>query len=205
MTPAWSAGYAVDAPAAATCARTAYHPCASRCAGRSPISSTGMKRLRPHIDRQRLERRDVERVKPASARRRRASGRDWFSGGLCPVLPLGQLHQRRQKAGKRLARAGRRDEEGRAVLPREGEKVELMGPRSPSATGEPGAETFGQRGATAHCVAGAGGHGLRTKQERDAAKPLCWARALPELLRTKPFIHHFQRNGRRSLRQFRPA
>ena len=51
----------------------------------------------PDVRRQRLERRNIERVEP-----------------LMPAL--GEIHQRRQKTGQRLAPAGRRDQQKRGVI-----------------------------------------------------------------------------------------
>ena len=68
--------------------RTKYHRCASRRGSPSPISSIGVKQIALDIDRERLQRRDVERVQ--------AFGRTLFD----------QLDEAGQEAGERLARAG---------------------------------------------------------------------------------------------------
>ncbi len=81
------------------------------------------------VDRERLERRDVERVQVAPEVRPR----------------IGELHQRRQEARKRLAGAGRRDQQRRAPGPRAGEQLELMRARRPAAGREPAREDIGQR------------------------------------------------------------
>jgi hypothetical protein len=73
------------------------------------------------VDRERLQRRDVERVKPV--------GR-----------PLDQVDQGRQEAGQRLAGSGRGDEQG--VLAGAGgvEHRQLVGARAPAAAGKPALE-----------------------------------------------------------------
>ncbi len=70
------------------------------------------------VDRQRLERRDVERVE--------------LLGGL-----RGQRDQAGQEAGERLAAAGRRDQQRRAAGMRRLEEGELMGVGLPATPGEP--------------------------------------------------------------------
>ena len=70
------------------------------------------------VDRQRLERRDVERVEP-------------FRGAL------DQVDERRQEPRQRLARAGRGDEQGVVAGARGVEHGELVPPRRPGARGEP--------------------------------------------------------------------
>ena len=52
-----------------------------------------------------------------------------------------QLHQGRQKSRQRLAGAGRRDQQRRAVLARLGQQCELMRARRPAARREPFLET----------------------------------------------------------------
>ena len=88
------------------------------------------------VDRQRLERRDIEGVQALRAA-------DLASGREQPARRSGrfvQFHQRRQKAGQRLAAAGGRDQQRRAPLPRLGQKFELMRARRPAAAGEPAGE-----------------------------------------------------------------
>ena len=70
------------------------------------------------IDRQRFERRDIERVQPL--------------GRL-----LGQLADRRQEARQRLAGAGRRDQQRASSSPRELQHFELVAPRLPALGIEP--------------------------------------------------------------------
>ena len=82
------------------------------------------------VDGQRLQRRDIERVQAAPAVGARA---------------LRQADEGRQEAGQRLARPGRRDQQGRAPLPRRFEQRQLMRPRRPSARREPSGERLGQR------------------------------------------------------------
>ena len=71
-----------------------------------------------HVDRQRLERRDVERVQPVGRR-------------------LDQLGQGRQEAGQRLARPGRRDQQRAAPGARRGQHLELVPARRPALGREP--------------------------------------------------------------------
>ena len=58
---------------------------------------------------------------------------------------FGELADRRQEAGQRLARAGRRDQQAAAPGPSEREHVELVAARSPSALGEPAFDDFRER------------------------------------------------------------
>ena len=75
------------------------------------------------VDRECLQRRDVERVQARLAARR---GRE--------------LDEARQEARERLAGTGRRDQQRRATGLGMGEERELMGARRPAATREPGEE-----------------------------------------------------------------
>ena len=88
-----------------------------------------------HVDRQRLERRDVERVQPVGRR-------------------LDQLGERRQEAGQRLAGAGRRDQQGAPPGPRRGQHFELVPAHRPALAGEPvgedGGKRLGSRGHPSH-------------------------------------------------------
>jgi hypothetical protein len=56
-----------------------------------------------------------------------------------------QLHQRRQKAGERLAAAGRRNQQYRAAIARLGQEFKLMRARRPAALREPAGEDVGQQ------------------------------------------------------------
>lgn len=56
-----------------------------------------------------------------------------------------QFHQRRQEAGQCLARAGRRDQQRRAIVARLLEQRQLMRARRPAAHGEPAQEVIGQQ------------------------------------------------------------
>ena len=56
-----------------------------------------------------------------------------------------QLHQRRQKSGQRLAGAGRRDQQRRAVVAGFCQQRQLMLAGRPAAAGEPAQKRFGQQ------------------------------------------------------------
>ena len=73
------------------------------------------------VDRQRLQRRDVERVEAVDRL-------------------LDQLDQARQEPRHRLAGARRRDEQRAAARPRGGEHLQLVPPRAPALRREPGGE-----------------------------------------------------------------
>src|SRR5262249_49714647 len=96
-------------------------------------------------DRQRLERRDVQRVQAAGpwrASRQTTQPRLWrcrYSAALA------QLNQARQKSSQRLAAAGGRDQQHRAAGARLGQELELMRARRPSALGEPARKRFGKK------------------------------------------------------------
>ena len=79
------------------------------------------------VDRQRLQRRHVERVQALGRR-------------------LDQFGQRRQEAGQRLARAGRRDQQGVIACAALRQHLQLMPPRSPPARREPVGQRLGERG-----------------------------------------------------------
>ena len=78
------------------------------------------------VDRQRLQRRDVQRVQTRALRRLPAT--------------RGQVDEARQEARKRLAGAGRSDQQRRASLPGVFDQRDLMRAGRPAATGEPGLE-----------------------------------------------------------------
>ena len=81
-----------------------------------------------HVDGERLERRDVERVQRRAAQR----------------PSLAELDERRQETGERLAGAGRRDQQSALARLGAGEKGELMGTRLPAARGKPAGEGCGK-------------------------------------------------------------
>ncbi len=90
----------------------------------------GRQQVALDIDGQRLQRRQVQGVDAARTVRRR---------------PFSQLDQARQKAGKRLAAAGRGDQQGVAALPPLLDHRQLMLARGPAAAGEPVGEARRQR------------------------------------------------------------
>ena len=83
------------------------------------------------VDRQRLERRDIERV-DRSCR-------------LAFRRTAGEIGQARQEAGQRLAAAGRRDQQRVAPGARVRQQLKLMGMRVPAARLEPAGKGLGQR------------------------------------------------------------
>jgi hypothetical protein len=85
------------------------------------------RKIAPDVGGERLEGRDVERMEAAPA-----------------ALPV-QVDQARQKAGERLAAAGRRDQQRRIAGRRDPQHLELMGVRPPAAALEPAGEPFRQR------------------------------------------------------------
>src|SRR5262245_11701024 len=103
------------------------------------------------VDRQRLERRDIERVQPALAAKVAAGGDElaglrlprgtsaWAANGFV------ELHQARQEARQRLAGAGRRDQQHRAAGTRLGEQLELVLAWRPAAARKPAGKRFRQR------------------------------------------------------------
>ena len=95
----------------------------------SPISATGSVRLRAISTASAFKRRDVEGV-DAGLR-------------LSALRPV-EIDQARQEAGKRLAAAGRRDQQRVAALARQVEQLKLVGVRAPAARGEPAGERLGQ-------------------------------------------------------------
>ena len=94
------------------------------------------------VHRQRLQRRDVERMQSAAAGYAAPGRRE-----LCRGLRSGraEFHQRRQKSGQRLARAGRRDQQRRAIGLRLRQQVELMRARRPAPRRKPAQENIGQQ------------------------------------------------------------
>ena len=86
------------------------------------------------IHRQRLERRDIQRVQPV------------LRGRV-------QVDQARQEAGQRLAAAGRRNQQRARAVPRGIDQRKLMGAGLPAAAGEPGGKRFRQ---CSHCPPGYG-------------------------------------------------
>ena len=113
------------------------------------------------IDRERLERRDVERVQAAGALQTAAGGDHRFRRSFGRRT---QLHQRRQKSRQRLAGAGGRDQQRGPVLARLLQQRQLMRARQPTASGEPRLEAVGQqRGRLGRNFADAGRHGITGK------------------------------------------
>ena len=101
--------------------------------GESHLADRGFE-IAGDVDRKRLQRRDIERVQP-----------------LALAATFGQLDQRGQEAGERLAGAGRCDQQGRAPRPGLLQQCELMRPHAPAAAGEPGGEGRGKgRGDRVH-------------------------------------------------------
>src|SRR5690606_22245310 len=84
------------------------------------------------IDCESLQRRNIEGVHALS---RHARLSPW---------PAGEIDERGEKSGKRLACSGRRDEKDGFTGARAGEKLELMRPRRPASVAEPVQERFGQ-------------------------------------------------------------
>lgn len=82
------------------------------------------------VDRQRLQRRDVEGVEPGRLQL------------LRPTLREGD--EARQEARERLAGARRRHQQGRATRPGDPQEVELVRPGRPAARREPGPERLRQ-------------------------------------------------------------
>ena len=82
-----------------------------------------------HVDGERLQGRDVERVERALSRRRAG----------------GEIDEARQEARERLARTRGRDEERGSARLGEGKKRKLMGARAPAAAFEPAGKEWGER------------------------------------------------------------
>ena len=97
---AWSAASAAAAPAGAACGRTGVSPVRVSTRIGRPISSIGVEQVALDVDRERLERRHVERVEPVgrAARRGRRS-----SGGS----PRASFPRRSPRPAARFARAAR--------------------------------------------------------------------------------------------------
>ena len=91
----------------------------------SPISVDRRQQIALHVDGQRLQRRDVERVDAACP---------------APVAGVASSVEARQEAGERLAGARRRDQQRRPALRACLEQGQLMRPRRPAARLEPGLE-----------------------------------------------------------------
>ncbi len=81
------------------------------------------------VDRERLQRRDVERV---------------HAGRAIAPARAGQIDEAGQEARQRLARAGGRDEQRALPVAGQRQQVELMTARAPAARGEPACESFRQ-------------------------------------------------------------
>jgi hypothetical protein len=88
------------------------------------------------VGRQRLQRRDVERVQLALA----LGVREIVAG----LAALRELDQRRQEAGQGLAAAGRCDQQRALALPCQIDQRELVRPRRPAATFEPACKKIGK-------------------------------------------------------------
>ena len=86
-----------------------------------------------HVDRKRLQRRDVERVQTV--------GR-----------PLDQLGEAGQEAGQRLPRPGRRDQQRALPGPRRRQHFELVPARRPALAGEPADQRLGQAVRDSHAA-----------------------------------------------------
>ena len=97
------------------------------------------------VDRERLQRRDVERVQAAGALHAAAGGDEVLLAAALRNGRRRQLHQRRQKSGQRLAGAGRRDQERGTVVAGLCQQRELMLARRPAARSEPAPEAVGQQ------------------------------------------------------------
>ena len=98
-----------------------------------------------NVDGQRLQRRDVEGVQAAGALHTAAGGDEVLLAAAFRSGGSGKLHQRRQKPGQRLAGAGRRNQQRRAVIARLCQQCQLMLARRPAARGEPAAEAVRQQ------------------------------------------------------------
>ena len=85
------------------------------------------------IDGERLERRDVKRVNAGKGRARR------------DLPAMGEVGQRRQEAGERLARAGRRDQQQALAGMGAGEQLDLVRARLPALVRKPAGEGRGQQ------------------------------------------------------------
>ena len=95
-----------------------------------PHLADGRLQVAGHVHRQRLERRDVERVHARAVR---------------PCRAAGELDQAGQEPRQRLAAAGRRDQERMAPSPSLRQHVELVRSRPPSPAVEPGLESRRQQ------------------------------------------------------------
>ena len=79
----------------------------------------------------------------AAAARHTASGGDGLRAR--PRCWRSQFHQSRQESGQRLARAGRRDQQRRTIVPRLRQEIKLMDSRRPSPRRKPAQEIFWQQ------------------------------------------------------------
>ena len=93
------------------------------------------------VDRERLQRRDVERVQALRAADAAAGGDELCRGFVRRVRTA---RPARQKAGERLAAAGRRDQQRRAAGARLRQQFELMRARRPAALREPARKDSGR-------------------------------------------------------------
>ena len=139
------------------------------------------------IDRERLQRRDVEGVEAAAALHAAAGGDEALralrgeasrvtrrdpspaAGGGEKARSSDQFHQRRQKSGQRLAGAGGRDQQRRAIVAGFCEQRQLMIARRPAARREPSPKTVRQqlgRGGLGRRRRMTGGHGLQEVSRR---------------------------------------
>ena len=103
------------------------------------------------IDRQRLQRRDIEGMEALAGR------------ATCSRHEAGcraQFHQRRQEPGQRLAGAGGGDQQRRAAGTGLRQQCKLMGARRPAAAGEPARKNLRQIGR----IGAFRGHGVEFRQ-----------------------------------------
>ena len=95
---------------------------------RQPHLGNGLSQIAGDIDGKSLQRRDIEGMDAG------------MRLGPAPV----KIDKARQEAGKRLAAAGRGDQQRVAPLARKVEELKLMGMRAPAARGEPAGERLRQ-------------------------------------------------------------
>src|SRR6185437_3500472 len=124
-----------------------------------------------HVDGERFQRRDIERVEP------RAS----------PLRQRREIDQARQETGQRLSAAGRRDQQDGFAARRMLDQSLLVGTNGPTARGKPRRENRGERGATflTHCYGGGA--------ERSEAEGACsdaWACVCPLHRLAVPLPHN---------------
>ena len=94
----------------------------------------GLAEIALDIDRQRLQRRDIERVDALIGRARRQ------------LATRHQIGQRWQETGERLAGTGGGDQQGAFATPGTGEQFQLMGTGLPPLASEPAREGGRQKG-----------------------------------------------------------